>query len=97
MGGGQAAEGTLDHTAAEFAKHGVTGISEALAGLAELVGGGRVMAFPGGFDVVAYARAKPHFEAAWVATKAVGKDFEQFFVILIRALGAGIKPYAIAD
>jgi hypothetical protein len=48
------------------------------------------------FDAEAYARAKPHFAAAWAATKAAGNDFKEFFAILIRAFGAGIKPYAIA-
>jgi hypothetical protein len=55
-----------------------------------------VVSFPGGFDAEAYASAKPHFEAVWAATKAAGKDFKEFFAILIRAFGGCVKPYAIA-
>ena len=56
------------------------------------------MSFPGGFKEQAYAEVKPHFEALWADAKAADKDFKEFkefFKILIRAFGSGIKPYAI--
>jgi hypothetical protein len=93
---GAAPAASLAHAAAEFAKHGVEGIDAALSGLAELFGGAnRLRSFPGGIDEETYAKAKPHFERAATAFLAAGNDFKEFFKVLIRAFGSGIKPYAM--
>lgn len=92
--GGESGRG-LGAIAADAAKHGVEGIGQALSGLAELFGAGRIQSFPGGFDAETYARAKPHFEAAAQAFLAAGNDIKAFFRFLIRNFGEGIKPYAV--
>jgi hypothetical protein len=83
----------LTALAAEFAKHGVKGTQETLQGLAELFGGNRIKSFPAGFDEEAYAKAKPHFEAALREFEAAGKTLRELMQALIAALGDGIKPY----
>ncbi|MGH8562699.1 MAG: PLxRFG domain-containing protein [Gammaproteobacteria bacterium] len=88
-------EKTAADIAKEAAKLGVKGIDETLKGLAELFGGGRIQSFPAGFDAEAYAKAKPHFEAALEAFQAAGKTLKDLFKFLIHNFGAGIKPYAV--
>jgi hypothetical protein len=79
---------------AEAAKLGVKGADEALTGLAKLFGGNKLSSFPA-FDEKTYEQAKPHFEAALHAFQAAGKSLKEFFALLIRQFGEGIKPYAI--
>ena len=92
---------TAGELAKEMAKHGVTGIDEALKGLVSIFGGGKgkLMSFPGGFDEESYNAAKPHFLAAAEAFGKAGlafKDFVRvFFRSLIQQFGDGVKPYAI--
>lgn len=81
--------------AKEAAELGVKGIDEALQGLVELFGGNSLKSFPAGFDENAYAKAKPHFEAALAAFQAAGKTIVDLFEFLIRNFGLGIRPYAI--
>ena len=80
--------------AKEAAKLGVQGIDSALAGLVELFGGNKIKSFPAGFDEEAYAKAKPHFEAALAKFIEAGKTLKDLFKFLIQNFGMGIKPYA---
>ncbi|MGE0383403.1 MAG: PLxRFG domain-containing protein [Gammaproteobacteria bacterium] len=91
----QSKQEIVSKLAADAAKLGVKGIDEALKGLVELFGGGRLQSFPDGFDEEAYARAKPHFEAALKAFQDAGKTIKDLFRWLFEKWGAGIKPYAI--
>lgn len=61
-------------------KNTVNAMDQAAQGLREIFGGGARlgMGVPIDFDPETYARAKPHFEAAWRSTKAAGKDFGDF-------------------
>jgi hypothetical protein len=43
--------------------------------------------FPAGLDAEAYARAKPHFEAALKAFQAAGKTLKDLFKFLVHNLG----------
>lgn len=79
----------------EAAKLGVTGINEALSGLAALFGGNKLKSFPSGFDPETYAKAKPHFEASLKAFQQAGKTLLDLFKLLIQNFGEGVKPYAI--
>ncbi len=81
----------------QAAQLGVTGINEALTGLAKLFGSkpGRLNSFPGGFDEDAYKEAKPHFSAALKAFQDAGKTLKELFKFLIEQFGDGIKEYAI--
>lgn len=83
----------LKDLAESFAKHGVTGVSETLQGLAELFGGSSAKSFPAGLDPETYARAKPHFDNALIAFKAAGKDAKEMVAALIAQFGQAIKPY----
>lgn len=93
----QQAEKTAGMLAAEAAKLGVTGISEALKGLTKLFGGGpgKLQSFPSGLDKETYKQAKPHFEAALKAFQDAGKTVKDLFKFLIEQFGMGVKPYAI--
>lgn len=79
----------------EAGKLGVKGIDEALTGLAELFGGskgGRLNSFPAGFDQEAYARAKPHFEAALTAFKAAGRTLADFVSVIKASVPKDLRP-----
>lgn len=79
----------------QFGKLTVKGLGEAMKGLGELFGGNKLSTFPPGFDEQTYAKAKPHFEAAWAAFKEAGGTLVDLFKWMIRQFGAGIRPYAI--
>ena len=95
------ADKTAGQLAAEFAKHGVSGLNESLAALTKLFGGGpnRLNSFPSGFDEDAYAAAKPHFTKAADEFRKAGLSFKDFvrvfFNALIRQFGDGVKPLAV--
>lgn len=80
---------------ADAAKLGVTGVHEAMVGLAKLFGAGRVQMFPSGFDHDAYTKAVPHFRKALAAFQQAGATLADLFRMLFKHYGPGIKPYAI--
>ena len=83
----------LGDIASDAAKNGVKGVNEALDGLAELFGGDKIKSFPAGLDPEHYAKAKPHFDAAYKSFKAAGNNIAEFFAFIIKNYPAGIKPY----
>jgi hypothetical protein len=91
----------VDPTAAQLIKaaaaEGVKGIDETLKAIAAIFGAGpgKLSSFPGGFDEDAYKKFKPHFEKALEAYKAAGKALVDFFRLLVKQFGEGIKPYAV--
>lgn len=86
-------EKTFSTVAQEFKDAGVEGVDEALKGLYRLFGGGAVKSFPSGFDEAAYAAAKPHFIAAYKATLRAGKSAGEFASLIVKTMGAKIKPF----
>ena len=83
----------LDDILSAVAKEGVEGASEALKGLYELFGGSSLKSFPGGVDEDTYAKAKPHFEAAFEHFIKVGKGLREFASTMIAQFGDAIRPY----
>lgn len=77
----------------DVAGQGVKGADEALKGLHELFGGGTLKMFAGGFDADTYAKAKPHFEAAFQSFREAGKGLKEFFETIRRQFGDAIRPY----
>lgn len=86
-------------TAADLAKpvaaHAKGAVVEAMRGLAELVkadpsklGSGPVM-----FDEKNYAKAKVHFQKAWVEAKAAGNSVKEFSDYVVAQLGDAIRPF----
>ena len=83
----------LDDILSAVAKEGVSGAGEALKGLYELFGGSSLKSFPGGIDEDTYAKAKPHFEAAFEHFIKVGKGLREFTSTMIAQFGDAIRPY----
>ncbi|MDY0301386.1 MAG: hypothetical protein RBQ99_07355 [Trichlorobacter sp.] len=77
----------------DVAALGVKGADEALKGLYELFGGSAIKAFPGAIDETTYAKAKPHFTAAFNSFSEAGKGIKEFFKVIADRYGVGIKPY----
>ena len=72
---------------------GVKGADETMKGLYELFGGSTLKSFPAGFDSETYAKAKPHFEAAFKAFKEAGLGLKEFLAEMRKQLGDKVKPY----
>lgn len=85
----RAANDILKAAAAE----GVRGAENALKGLYEIFGGSAVKSFPGAVDEATYAKAKPHFVAAYTNFKESGKQLAEFFQFIAKQFGTAIKPY----
>ncbi len=75
------------------ADSGVKGAGEALKGLYDIFGGGSLKNFPGAVDEATYAKAKPHFVAAYNNFKESGKQLTEFFQFIAKQFGNAIKPY----
>ncbi len=75
------------------ADSGVKGAGEALKGLYDIFGGGSLKNFPGAVDEHTYAKAKPHFVAAYNNFKESGKQLTEFFQFIAKQFGNAIKPY----
>lgn len=75
------------------AASGVKGADEAIKGLYELFGGASLKTFPGAIDEATYAKAKPHFVAAYRNFVAAGQGLREFFQFAAGQFGAAIKPY----
>lgn len=71
------------------------GLDEAFTGLSELFGGGKSLTMGGisGFNAESYAKAKPHFEAAWNHLKAAGKSYRELYDTMVERFGDMVKPY----
>jgi len=55
--------------------------------------GGEKIGIKGGIDEVTYKQAKVHFDKAWEAYKAAGKDIKTFIEDFAKEVGEHIKPY----
>ena len=75
------------------AKHGVKGIDEAAQGLFELFGAGKRLGMGLTFDEDTYAKAKPHFKAAFDQFYSTGKDVKELIRWAIDQFGSEIRPY----
>lgn len=49
----------------------------------------------GEIDEETYAKAKPHFRAAFDSVQAAGKDLRDFFRFIVDNFGATVKPYVM--
>jgi len=79
-----------DRSAADIIKaaaaSGVKGADAALKGLHELFGGSSLKSFPGAIDEATYAKAKPHFVAAFNNFREAGKGLQEFSSLLPNSL-----------
>lgn len=78
---------------AEAGKAGVKGIEESIKGLSDLFGGARLGTLTPGFDETTYAKAKPHFQAAYENFKQAGKSLQEFIQFVTNQFGAGVRDY----
>lgn len=69
------------------------GAKDALAGLDSLFGGSTTLRMGITFDEETYAKAKPHFQAAWEHAKAAGYDIKTFFKMILERYGTRVAPY----
>ena len=87
-------------TTGQIAKEGgvsaVKGVQEALSGLAELFGPKNTLGSGPVFDEETYAKAKPHFVAAWNNAKDAGHSLKELVQHIVTTFGDVIKPYVKA-
>ena len=87
-------------TTGQIAKEGgvsaVKGVQEALSGLAELFGPKNTLGSGPIFDEETYAKAKPHFVAAWNNAKDAGHSLKELVQHIVTTFGDVIKPYVKA-
>lgn len=88
---------TAEKTSKELLKEAgvevTKGLEEAMKGLHELFGGGKVLGTGLTLDPDFYRKAKPHFKEAWKQFQAAGKTLKEFYQHFLKMFGEKIAPY----
>lgn len=86
---------TASDLAKPIADHAKGAVTETVKGITELFKPdlGKLGSGPFVFDEGKYAKAKVHFERAWVEAKAAGNSIKEFADWAVRQFGDVIKPY----
>ena len=69
-----------------------TALKESAKSINALFGAEKI-GIKGGIDEITYQQAKVHFDKAWEAYKAAGKDIKTFIEDMVKEIGKHIKPY----
>lgn len=93
--GADAAKPTAADLAKPIADHAKGAVTETVKGITELFKPdlGKLGSGPFVFDEGKYAKAKVHFERAWVEAKAAGNSIKEFADWAVRQFGDVIRPY----
>ncbi|RPI55142.1 MAG: hypothetical protein EHM49_02295, partial [Deltaproteobacteria bacterium] len=69
------------------------GLKDAMKGLHELFGGGKVLTTGLVLDPDFYRKAKPHFKESWKQFHAAGKTLKEFYNYFYKMFGEKVFPY----